>query len=195
MLVSSVINIVLDLLFIMVFKWGVAGAAIATLIAQGCAGLFAYLKIRKIKFVHLQKTDWKLDFSLIKAEFKVGVPIAFMNSITAIGCLLLQFFVNRLGVNYTAAYSACSKLLNFMMDPCAAAGMTMSTFAGQNLGARKIKRIMQGLGNSAVIAITISLITGLLLFFFPSQLASLMLSDPENIQLTVGYLKICGTMM
>lgn len=194
-LLSSGINIGLDLLFIMVFHWGVAGAAIATLIAQGCAGIFAYMKIRKIKFISLQKTDWKLDFLLIGSQFKIGIPLAFMNSITAIGCVLLQYFVNGLGVNYTAAYSACSKIANFMMQPCAAAGMTMSTFAGQNLGAKKIKRIVHGIGNSSIIAISIAIICGFILFLFPRQLASIMLSDEENIAITVGYLKIYGTMM
>ena len=194
-LLSSCINIVLDLLFIMVFHWGVAGAAIATLIAQGCAAIFGYLKIRKISYIKLCKSDWKLDFHLIKEEFSLGIPIAFMNSITAIGCLLLQYFVNGLGVNYTAAYSACSRLTGFMMQPCAAAGMTMSTFAGQNLGAKKINRIFLGLRDSFAIAVVIAVITGLILILFPHQLASLMLSDEANISLTIRYLRICGCMM
>lgn len=121
-----------------------------------------------------------MDLALIGEEFKVGVPVAFMNSVTAVGVLLLQYFVNLLGVNYTAAYAACSRITEFMMQPCGAAGMAMSTFAGQNLGAGKIDRIKQGLKCSFGIAVTLALITGCLLLFAPGQLASLMLSDQEN---------------
>ena len=194
-LISSAVNIFLDVLFIMGFHMGVEGAALGTLIAQTCSGVFCFIKVRKITFIRLEKSDWRMDFSLIKEEFGVGIPVAFMNSVTAVGCLLLQYFVNLLGVNYTAAYSACSRITEFMMQPCGAAGTAMSTFAGQNLGAGKIDRIKQGLKSSFGISAVLALITGCLLLFAPEQLASLMLSDQENIGLSVGYLRICGSMM
>ncbi|MCR5755432.1 MAG: MATE family efflux transporter [Acetatifactor sp.] len=194
-IISSVINILLDLFFVMVCGMGVEGAAIGTLIAQTCAGAFCFYKVYQIPFTHLKKVDWEMDVALIREEFRVGIPVGFMNSVTAVGGLLLQYFVNRFGVNYTAAYSACMRLVEFMMQPCAAAGMTMSTYAGQNLGAGKIKRIKQGILNSGVIATAVAVITGVPLMLFPSRLAMLMLSDMENIALAVGYLRICGGMM
>lgn len=194
-LISSVINIFLDVLFIMGFHMGVEGAALGTLIAQTCSGVFCFFKVRTITFIRLKKSDWSIDGSLILEEFRVGIPVAFMNSVTAVGCLLLQYFVNLLGVNYTAAYSACSRIAEFMMQPCGAAGMTMSTYAGQNLGAGKIDRIKEGLKCSFGIAVALALITGCLLLFAPHQLASLMLSDRQNIELAAGYLRICGAMM
>lgn len=194
-LISSVINIILDIVFIMILGMGVEGAAFGTLIAQLCSGIFCYMNVRKIQFVHLKKEDWKLDFPLIWDEFRIGVPVAFMNSVTAIGSLLLQYFVNLFGVNYTAAYSAAMRITEFMMQPCAAAGMTMSTYAGQNLGARKIKRIKEGLWCSGGIALVLAVIAGLLLLLAPRQLSMLMLSDEENIVLSVDYLQICGVMM
>lgn len=194
-LISSGVNIALDLLFIMGFHMGVEGAALGTLIAQLCSGIFCYRKVYKIEFVRLKRADWDMDFPLILEEFRVGVPIAFMNSITAIGTLLLQYYVNMFGVSYTAAYSACTKITNFMMQPCGAAGLTMSTYAGQNLGAGKISRITDGLKSSFGIAVALAAIGGLLLLLAPGQLASLMLSDPKNIELSIGYLRICGGMM
>lgn len=194
-LISSGVNIFLDILFIMGFHMGVEGAALGTLIAQGCAGIFCFFKVKKISFVHLRRKDWKPDIRLILDEFRIGVPVAFMNSVTAVGGLLLQYFVNDLGVNYTAAYSACIRLTEFMMQPCSAVGFTMSTYAGQNLGARKIGRIWEGLKCSSYLAIAIALIAGLLLLIIPGQLASLMLSDSQNISLSIGYLRICGGMM
>lgn len=194
-LIASVINIFLDIFFIIICGMGVEGAALGTLIAQSLAGLFCFYKVRKIEFIRLKKDDWRFDWRLIGEEFKVGVPVAFMNSVTAIGCLLLQYFVNLLGVNYTAAYSACSRLTEFMMQPCTAVGMTISTYAGQNLGAHKIDRIKQGLKDCFLLSSVLAVITGTLLLFAPEFLASLMLSDKENISLAVQYLRICGAMM
>ncbi len=194
-LISSVINIALDVFFIMGCHMGVEGAALGTLIAQTCSGVFCFLKVRNITFIHLKKNDWELDTSLIREEFKVGVPVAFMNSVTAVGCLLLQYFVNMLGVSYTAAYSACSRITEFMMQPCGAIGIAMSTYAGQNLGAGKIDRIKQGLKSSFGVAVALAAITGLLLLCIPGPLASLMLSERTNIELAVIYLRICGAMM
>jgi len=174
---------------------GVEGAALGTLIAQCCAGGFCYIKLRKIPFVRLKKEDWTLDFDLIKEEIKVGIPVAFMNSVTAIGTLLVQYFVNGLGVSYTAAYSACTRLTGFMMQPCAAAGMAMSTYSGQNYGAGKIERILEGLKSSFWLAVSLALLSAFLLCALPGQLAGLMLSDAENIGLCVEYLRICGGMM
>lgn len=193
--ISSVINVVLDIFFIVGLGMGVDGAAIATLIAQFCSAIFCFMKVKKIPFIRLEKEDWKMNFSLIKEEFKIGIPVAFMNSVTAVGGLILQFFVNDLGVHYTAAYSACLKITGFMMNPCSAVGVTMSTYAGQNLGAGKIDRIKEGLRKGAGLSLTLAAITGALLIFVPSGLASLMLSDPVNIGLSVDYLRICGVMI
>ena len=193
--ISSVINILLDLFFIVVCKMGVEGAAVGTLIAQCCAGVFCFMKLRKIPFVHIKRQDWKIDRALIKEEFVIGIPVGFMNSVTAIGTILVQYFVNKLGVNYTAAYSACMRLVEFMMQPCAAAGMAMSTFAGQNFGAKKFARIGEGLKSSFWLSVGLAVFSAILLCGFPGQLAGLMLSDPENIILCVGFLRLCGGMM
>lgn len=193
--ISTIINIVLDILFIMGFGMGVEGAAIATLIAQCCSGVFCYLKVRKIEFVRLHKEDWRLDWRLIGSQFKIGIPVAFMNSVTAVGCILLQYFVNRLGVNYTAAYTACSRVTQLLIQPCTAVGMTISTFAGQNLGAGKIDRIKQGLKDASKITMTITVISTICLIFAPRFLASIVLSDPAIIDLSLNYLRICGVML
>lgn len=194
-IISSVVNVILDILFIAGFGMGVDGAAYATLIAQVCAGSFCFVKLCKIPFVHLQKEDWSMDFSLIVRQLKIGVPVAFMNSVTAIGCLLLQYFVNDLGENYTAAYSACSKVSQFLIQPSAAVGMAMSTFAGQNYGVGKISRIKEGLKSSLKISFTITVIASTLLIGAPRFLASIVLSDEINIALSIDYLQICGIMM
>lgn len=193
-IISSLINVVLDIAFIMGLGMGVEGAAIATLIAQVLSGVFCFIKLYKIPYVHLKAEDWKVDFTLIFAQFRIGVPVAFMNSVTAIGCLLLQYFVNMFGVNYTAAYTACSKVSQFMTYPGTAVGAAMSVFAGQNLGAQKIDRIWEGIKCSGAITLVITAFTSALLLFAPRTMASIVLSDPAIIELSVDYLKICGIM-
>lgn len=194
-MIASLINIILDLLFIITFHLGVEGAAIATVIAQVCATIFCYYKLKTIPFIALNKKDWTFDFFIIKNQIRVGIPLSFMNSVTAIGGISLQYYVNKLGVNYTAAYSACLKLTSFMMHPCSAVGVTMTTFAGQNLGAKKINRIEKGIKSGFLLSIGLAIISAILLLCFPEFLATMMLSDSINIELSIGYLRICGVMM
>ncbi len=194
-LIASGVNIFLDLLFIVTFKMGVEGAAYGTLIAQVAAGSYCFVKVYRIDIARVKSSDWKLDFSLIKEQFRVGLPLAFMNSITAIGSIVLQYYVNVFGVNYLAAYSASMRIIDLAMNPCAAAGMTMSTYAGQNMGAGKIDRIKKGLLSSGAIAISVAVLLGGLIFAFPRFLAGMFLTDEQNIRLAVDFLKICGLMM
>lgn len=193
-IISSIINVVLDIVFIVIFGMGVEGAAFATLIAQVLSGVFCFIKVKKIPYVHLKKEDWKLDFSLIWNQFRIGVPVAFMNSVTAIGCLILQYFVNILGVNYTAAYTACSKVTQFMTYPGTAVGAAMSVYAGQNLGAGEIGRIKEGIKCSSKITLVITAFTSAFLIFAPRAMASVVLTDPEIIELSVNFLRISGAM-
>lgn len=193
-IISSLINVILDIVFIMYIGLGVEGAAIATLIAQVLSGIFCFMKLKKIPYIHLKREDWKLDFSLIWEQFRIGVPVAFMNSVTAVGCILLQYFVNLFGVNYTAAYTACSKVSQFMTYPGTAVGAAMSVFAGQNLGAGEIGRIREGIKCSAKITLVVTAVTSSLLILAPRAMASIVLSDPAIIELALDYLRICGIM-
>lgn len=193
-IIASIINVVLDVAFIMGLGMGVEGAAIATLIAQVMSGVFCFIKLRKIPYIHLKREDWKLDFGLIWEQFRIGVPVAFMNSVTAVGCLLLQYFVNLLGVNYTAAYTACSKVTQFMTYPGTAVGAAMSVFAGQNLGAGEIGRIKEGIKCSTKITLVVTAITSAALIFAPRAMASIVLTDPAIIDISLDFLRISGVM-
>lgn len=194
-IISSFVNIALDIIFVVAINMGVAGAAIATLIAQLVSGIFCFWKIKDISCVKLKMSDWSIDINNIWQQIKIGVPLAFMNSVTAVGSLLLQYFVNKLGKEYTAAYSACAKVTQLMMQPCTAVGVTMNTYAGQNIGAKKIDRIYQGIKSAGYISLTLFLITGAALLLIPEVLASIMLSEPHIIALTPEYLRVCGCMM
>ena len=126
---------------------------------------------------------------------KNGIPMALMNSITAIGCMVIQYFVNGLGVAYTSAYSACSKYLNLFMQPSNTAGYAMSAYASQNYGAKKFGRIKEGMKFCLAISFAAYIILSFVMIFFPSQLASVLLNGSQQIAIAAQYLPICGAFL
>ncbi len=189
---SSVINIILDSFFIFKLHTGVEGAAIATIIAQLISASVCIRKLSTIEMIHLTRKDLKLDLSRWSSLLKNGLPMAFMNSITAIGCMVIQSFVNDLGVDYTSAYSVCSKYVNLFMTPSSTAGHVMSAFSGQNYGAGKFRRIREGLRVCLGISLVSYLIFGSSMVFGSYYLASFILKGSGPIALATSYLPITG---
>ena len=195
MMLSSVINIVLDLFFIMVLETGVAGASLATVIAQFCSILFCFRTIRKLPELHMVKENWQFRPILLKQLVLTGLPVACMNSVTAIGGMTLQFFVNQMGSDSVAAYAACTKITGLSQQPGQAVGLTMLTYVGQNLGARKFDRIRMGVKRGMILSVLVNIPVFILLFFFPKNLAGIMLSDGQIIEKSVQYLPVAGICM
>ncbi len=194
-IVSSVMNLGLDSLFIFVFRMGVAGAAIATVISQLVATLICVQRIASIEIIHLRRENFSNERYVYTELLKNGVPMAIMNSITAIGCMVVQYFVNGLGVACTAAYSACSKYLNLFMTPANTAGHAVSAFTGQNSGAGRYDRVRRGLMVCVGIAFVTFLILGSLMMFAPEWLSRIILTDSESIMYAVKFLPACGAMI
>jgi len=192
---SSILNIGLNSLFIFVFHMGVEGAAIATIIAQIVSAFICINRLRQIEIIKLEKKNFLSGFRAFAELLKNGLPMAFMNSITAIGCMVVQYFVNGAGVIYTAAYAACSKYLNLFMNPASTAGNAMSAYTSQNYGAKEYKRIRDGLFVCLGIAATSYVILGSLMIFIPAKLAAILLSGTEQIRLVCEFLPRCGLMM
>lgn len=137
-IVSSVLNIGLDALLIFVIGTGVEGAAIATVFSQVVSAFICIRKLASIQYAKLEKADFSPSVRIYWKLLANGVPMAIMNSITAIGCMVVQFFVNGNGATYTAAYSACVKYINLFMNPACTAGQAMSAFTSQNYGAKSL---------------------------------------------------------
>lgn len=191
-IISSIINIVLDCLLIFVFHTGVEGAALATVFAQAISVLVCYHKLRKSPLLHLKREDFKQDCSLSFSLLGNGIPAALMNSVTAVGCMVVQGYVNALGQVFTSAYSACSKYLNLIMLPSLTAGFSLSAFVSQNKGAGNFHRIRKGVRVGIMIAVVSWVVIGDIMLLFPGQLSSVMLNEPETISLTADFLRICG---
>lgn len=194
-IISSVLNIILDCLFIFVLHTGVEGAAVATVAATCISAGVCIRRIIKIEELSLTRSDFHTDRALYGDLLKNGLPMALMNSITAVGCIVVQYFVNGLGVAYTSAYSACSKYINMFMLPGVTAGYTMSAFAGQNYGANRTDRIREGMRVCVKIALAAYVMLGSLMVFFPRILASFMLNGEDTISLAADFLPICGAML
>ena len=193
--ITTILNIVLNCVTIFGFGMGVEGAAAATIISQFLSAYICFRKLRKIEILRLSREDFRTDLKMYINLFKNGLPMALMNSITAVGCMVVQYFVNGLGVAYTSAYSACSKYINLFMQPACTAGFTMSSFTRQNYGAGKYMRIKEGLHVCLNIALISYVALGSVMFFFPEFLARLMLNGDKPVELAAQFLPICGVML
>ena len=191
MLVASATNIVLDLVFVIVFQWGIAGAAAATLIAQLVSGLYCLYHIRKIDFLTIQKVDFALQAGLCGKLMLLGCPMAFQNCIIAVGGMIVQFVVNGFGVLFIAGFTATNKLYGVLEIAATSYGYAMITYVGQNLGAGRMKRIRQGLRAALGIAVVTSVvIAGIMLVFGRFILGAFISGTPEEVEQTmnVAYL-------
>lgn len=178
LIMSAVMNVVLDLLFIIVFKMGTAGAAYATVISQGISGAACLIYIIKcVPELRLTKEDWTFDPHIAKLQIFVGVPMALQFSITAVGTIIVQTALNTFGAITIAAFTTASKIEQVMSQAFAALGTTLATFSAQNLGAGKIKRIREGFGATTLIGTVYALVAAVILFFFGKYMTGLFISE------------------
>lgn len=168
LVLSSFLNVGLDLFFILSLHWGVEGAAWATVISQGISGILCLLfMIKKFEILRIQKGEWALDGHLCGSLCGMGVPMGLQYSITAIGSVVLQSATNTLGSDAVAAVTAGGRISGFLCCPFDALGSTMATYGGQNVGAGRLDRIGKGLrscvllgGGYSVLAFLVSLVAG-----------------------------------
>lgn len=176
LLFSSVLNVVLDLVCIIIFKLGIRGAAIATIFSQLVSGILCFIYIKKkFPILKLQSEDKVFSWKLCKDLCSMGIPMGLQYSITGIGSVILQSSVNCLGWQDVASMATGLKIHMFFCAPFDALGTTMATFAGQNTGARKIKRIKSGLYISSFMGLIYSIFAFLILLIFGNKFALLFL--------------------
>lgn len=189
LILAAGLNVVLDLVFIIGFHMGAAGAAYATVVAQGVSGLLCLLYIiKKVPILHLTKDDWSLDSALVKIQLGVGFPMALQYSITAIGSMMMQAALNLLGSLAIAGFTAGSKIEQLVTQAYVALGTTMATYCAQNTGAGKVDRIRKGFRSSTSIGIVYSVAAGAVIMFVGKYLTPLFLS--ENITEIMNYVDI-----
>lgn len=176
LILSAGINIAGDLILIIWFKMGVAGAAIATIASQGISGLLCLVyMIKKVPMLSLNREHLRLDLWCVRNQICIGIPMALQFSITAIGTIMVQVALNMLGSTIVAAYTAACKVEQLVTQVFASMGMTMATYCGQNRGVNDLERIRKG----SRIAFWMSTIYGIIIY------AVVVLALPLIIQLFV----------
>ncbi|MBQ3796833.1 MAG: MATE family efflux transporter [Butyrivibrio sp.] len=180
LIIGSILNIALDLIFILVFHWGISGAAFATVLSQLATGIMCLVYItKKIDLLKLSKADWELDRSHFLILFNMGVPMGLQYSITAIGSVILQTAINSLGEDAVTAVTTASKVTMFFCIPFDALGSTMATYGGQNVGAKRLDHLTDGLKAATKIGSIYSVIAFVVLYFFGRYFAMIFISADE----------------
>lgn len=182
MILAALTNVALDLLFVLVFGWGIVGAAAATLIAQAFSSVFCLLRLRKLDFMTLKREHFRSREGLSLRLLGLGWPMALQNGIIALGGLIIQRVVNGYGVTMLAGYTATNKLFGLLELAAIAFGYAMVTYAGQNLGAGNLARIRKGMGAALAAALAISLIISTAMLTLGKLILGLFLSgDPQEV--------------
>lgn len=191
LIISSVLNIVLDILFVSVIPMGAAGAALATVVAQFVSGVLCIIYARRIlDFINVKGSEWKPDFPLIKEVLRYGIPAALQMSIISIGDMTLQAVVNTYGTAMVVAYGVCLKVEGVGWEITNAIGMAVGTFTGQNVGAGNLERVKKGVRSAYIMNIIGCGIFGIAIVIFAPQIMGAFTETPEAIRLGVEYMRI-----
>lgn len=181
LLFSTILNVLLDLLCILVFHWGVAGAAIATVFSQGVSAVLCYFYMyRKFEILRMQPADKRFRPELARQLIFVGIPMGLQFSITAIGSIMLQSANNALGTACVAAFTAAMRIKMFFLCMLESLGIAMATFCGQNYGAGKPERIWTGVKAASLMMIVYVAAVAIILWGFSEKFVLLFVDPSET---------------
>lgn len=182
LIISSLLNVAGDLLFVLKFHMGVAGVAWATILAQAISAVscIIYAACRNPYF-RLTKENFRPDRMLLGKCLRLGIPFGMQGGLIAVSCVALQGVINRFGENVIAAYTATSRIEQLVQQPYNSLGMAVATFTGQNLGAGNVQRVKRGYGRACRIVVIFSVVMCAMMYLFGNQFIQLFVSDREVI--------------
>ena len=193
LILSCIFNIIADILFVIVFKQGVQGVAIATVIAQILSTILCmtYMFL-KFPILRLSKKDWQVSKEFLYEHIKIGIPMGIQMSVLSLGMIIVQFVLNSLGTIAVAAFTVATRVDQIFCQCYLALGATMATYTAQNFGAKKLSRIKQGAKIAISIVVIISIISIIILSLFSSDIVSLFMREinDEILKLAIEYLHI-----
>jgi putative MATE family efflux protein len=194
LIIATVVNIILVILFVGLFKWGVAGAAYATLIANGVAFALAIIWLNKThKVIRIAIKGLHFDKEIFRHSIRIGLPTGIQQTLVAMGNLAIMGIVNTFGTNVIAAFSVANRLDMLAVVPAMSFSQAISTFVGQNIGANKTARIKAGLRSTLKMSGIVTIVTTLFIVFFGHFLMDLFTNDAEVIRIGDQYLTIVST--
>lgn len=194
MMSAAIINIALDLLFVITFGWGIAGAAFATLIAQCLATILCFYVLLKELPFKFNKESFHIDMSLTMTLYKIGSPLAFQNLIISVGGIIVQSVVNGFGFLFVAGFTATNKLYGLLEVAAISFGYAITTFNSQNFGAKKYDRMKKGVFQANLLSLATSVIIGMSMFVFGQKILMMFISGtPEESKqvLYIAYRYLC----
>lgn len=193
LIMSSIVNVVLDILFVRVYNMGVFGVALATVISQIISAvtslLYAYYKF---PYFRLTRDMLRPDYVLIKKSYQIGVPVAIQNSMIAVSCMVLQGVVNTFGETVMAAYTISGRIEQLIQQPYGSLGIALTNYAGQNMGAGRIDRVKIGYRKATVMAFVFSIMMIPIVYIFGNDIIGCFIkeTDMEVIRIGANSLRI-----
>lgn len=195
MVLSALTNIALDLIAVFVLHWGIAGAALATIISQAFSGLFCLCHMRNMPELRFSKEDMRHDAELSTRLLKLGVPLGAKNMFVALGGIFVQAIANGFGTTFIAGFAATNKLMGLLEAAALSYGYGVSTYVGQNYGAGRKDRISLGMKSAAWLSIGTSLAIALIMFLFGYSITGLFISsdaaEMAEAANTIAYHYLC----
>lgn len=177
---SSVVNVVLDLLFVAVFHWGVGSAALATAISQAASAILCFVRLLRIQDVYrVDIKEIRFHPHILKQIIHIGLPSGLQNSLISIGNIVVQTNINKFGVTAVAACGVYSKIEGFAFLPITCFAMSLTTFIGQNLGAKQYDRAKKGAYFGIACSVTLAELVGVFVYFMMPYLATAFDSNPD----------------
>jgi putative MATE family efflux protein len=191
MIISTGMNIILDLLFVVKFEWGIAGAAYATLISQGGAFITAIIYLNKThKLISIRFKDFTFDKQIFLQSLRIGLPTGFQQTFVALGMMALLRIVNNFGTNVIAGYSVAGRIDSIAITPAMIFSQALAAFVGQNIGAGKQERIKKGLRATFLMSSAVAIAISSLIILSKGVLVGIFNKDPEVIRIGGEYLVI-----
>ncbi|WP_101912003.1 MATE family efflux transporter [Megasphaera vaginalis (ex Bordigoni et al. 2020)] len=181
LIVSSILNVVLALVFIQHFRWGVPGSAVALVVAQGISAVLCFLYIKKrFPLLRLKREDWRLDREFAWLHLRIGMPMAAQFTIISLGIIVVQSVCNTFGAETIAAFISATRIEQLAMQPMISFGIAIAVFTAQNYGAQKYDRIRQGVRQCSLLLFCLCAVSALAMYLFGRELISLFLTETND---------------
>lgn len=194
LIISTFLNIGFDLLFVLVFGWGIASVAFATVLAQGIAFALSVIYLNRYhKLIRIAYKGLVFDRDIFRNSLRIGVPTGIQHTFVSLGMMALLSIVNRFGTETIAAYTIAGRIDSFAALPAMNFSMALSTFVGQNLGANRADRIRSGLKATLIMTTLVSVTVSLTAWFFGRELMRVFTDNPEVIEIGYAYLVIVSS--
>lgn len=194
LIISSIVNIILALVFILYFGWGVPGSAVALVIAQAVSAILCMVYIyKRFPQLHIHWHDFQLSWPELWTHLRMGLPMAVQFSVLGLGIIILQTVCNKFGADYIAGFTTAMRVEQLALQPMISFGVAMAVFTAQNFGARRFDRIREAVRKCSLLALVFSAVAAILLFAFGREVISIFLDHPSEDVLEAARLYIWYT--